>query len=56
MDCEPSVEWIRKNGVVSSDCVHMSKKFAGPLARSVYRRLVRMEMEGERSKRLRLSN
>ena len=56
MECEPSVEWIRKSGVVSSDCVHMSKKFAGPLARCVYRRLVGMEMDGERSKRLRMSN
>ena len=56
MDGEPSVEWIRRSGVVSSDCVHMSKKFAGPLPRLVYCRLVGMEMDRERSKRQRLSN
>jgi hypothetical protein len=56
MECEPSVEWIRKSGVVSKDCAHMSKKFAGPLARFVYRRLVGMEMDGERSKRMRMNN
>ena len=56
MDSEPTVEWLRRNGVVSMDCVHMSKKYAGQIARFVYCRLVGMETDGERSKRMRMNN
>ena len=34
----------------------MSKKYAGPLSRHVYRRMVGVEMDGEKNKRQRLNN
>ena len=51
MEAEPSLEDIRRFGVVGDDGVHLSSKVCGKVAGLLYRRLASREMEGLDKKR-----
>ena len=55
-ESEPSLDEIRRLGVVSEDGVHLTTKVCGKVAGLLYRRLVSRELEGREHKRLRASS
>jgi len=56
MESEPTLDEIRRLGVVSDDGVHLTTKLCGKVAGLLYRRLVSRELEGGEHKRLRASS